>query len=1655
MATKDFSQYLAEARAKYGTAPATKVVAPKTPLAKMSAGGGKGQDPLSWLVDILSRPLRAVENVPNQILDEQLKRKQAEQLGVSYNEVGGAFNIATAPLRGFFSNNPADQPTGADLIEKTYDVENYGKIGYKDKANNVNEIAKAAGGLSMDIALDPLTWIPGAQFAKGGQLIAKGAKGALAGADALVAGSNIGDALGASSRIASRLEKTKVANEELNTQLALQPYLLQDTAFGAKMPKPSAGLTQRLAATDAMRPQAPVIPGLAEKAASAIPETINLAEDELKLFKKAQRSEARAAKKEATATTAVPEAGVDTAAMMDKVGDPSTIAAQYQATGKIPDIMAQLDLIKPGITEARVSETLATLPDVAPQVAALEAKVAKLVKDSAAAATSPTVAKRVDAQIKAARAEIKALKAQKKVTVAKPVDDKAGRAFSASTALKNVLTDPVKAQAMKDALGEGVVAQLLSIKTPTTLVKATDHLGKVIRGEIEQGASKIQNDLARELHKNYDIKVPGTDSPAIVGTSAVDTPLTAEAQVANLLGQDLKDVPWLGNYTPEQIEEVIRVMPDYLKEDFLNVRGYDFTTGRGALSTSDIKGAGKHKFFYEFNQYDQWTLLERLVASDRKAIAAHNIEMRKVGDRAAVIAAANRADIIKRAAINKVELALKWFDSKGASAWIGVKDTRIRLYAHQMLREFNLANGRGLDLAYFNQPTSIPMTNLMDAVVALYTKADLSDEALSKILRKEIKGADNFLLQGKSAEFGHRPGAAKPSVGTWRPNKEDGTNKVIGWYRMWSPAEVEAETIAMLRGSADNINATVLHNEEMALARNIAEQRDLSKSVITKLIDEANDPALLGSNMRKIADLPAHVGDEGAANFVKPEVQPVVAKPVVDYWPNDVVHDGQHVVDLVKAAAKDPEAARKALLDLGVSEAKYAGKNAEEIIALRGSHFDGVGANGKVVNEAMYNDAVNEMAFNDMLSAGRVSKYGELVQYRKGKEQVIHKYDQVHHQMSIGNADFKLQRNAVAAAHSGLIPDTQTSFLAQALRDMARGTTSTGEIAAAREALKPLVHAVFGNPADGAEAMGIWQRAGGDLTDLQVYMRKAKLPYTVDLTNAETRFKKGEATSLVAAGMEDWKNWVDEIDDPLKFLTDMYWAGSMLHADKSAAALFVARAGVTSSKPRAGYSLIPDVDLFEHPLIGHMPKGTYIKNDILQEVNNIERMVMSDYSPKSAFGKFLNEKYLPLLGTWKKGVTIYRLGHHVRNLLSSEGIQWTVEGNRHYLGSGSAAMKVLMKHKSYEGVDWAQTVTELDTLRMPTGGDMLFTFGNKEITVDALYEAAEKNALFTDFRVIEDLFDDVPKTKFSEVVDRVGLKDTKLEKLAGGLSEYQSHFSRLHHFTQILMKEGKKGKNWEQAVEAAAKKVRRHHPDGVTLTPFERAYLKPAIPFYSWFRQMIPVIAEGLYQNPGRFMVYPKASYNLAVAMGVDPVSIQDPFPEGELFPSFVTDQLTGPVAQINGNYFTAQPGYAYADILNQFVADPTKGAIGMLTPFIKVPGELITGTKWDTGVSIKDYSDYVDAQLPGINYLSNFTGTSVTGSVGSILTGQGIDRQYNVDKGNKTVLDQGLSVSNWFTGLGLQNVSKENYRNLAEIQMRDAAKAEADRQAGTARSPF
>jgi hypothetical protein len=222
------------------------------------------------------------------------------------------------------------------------------------------------------------------------------------------------------------------------------------------------------------------------------------------------------------------------------------------------------------------------------------------------------------------------------------------------------------------------------------------------------------------------------------------------------------------------------------------------------------------------------------------------------------------------------------------------------------------------------------------------------------------------------------------------------------------------------------------------------------------------------------------------------------------------------------------------------------------------------------------------------------------------------------------------------------------------------------------------------------------------------------------------------------------------------------------------------------------------------------------------------------------------------------------------------------------------------------------------------------------------------------------------------------------------------------------------------------------------LSKFEQKYMRRLVPFYGWIRGAIPALAEATFTHPGRVAVINKASYNLAIAMGVNPDSLYDPFPEDQLFPSFLTDKVQGPQFQLDGKYYSVSPGFTSWDLANTFLADPLHGALGSTNPLIRFPIELLTGTQLGTGAKIRDTSDYVDSNIPGLNYVASVSGYSPTGSIASMLQGMGPDPLAQVASGNRTATSSTLSAINWLTGLGLAEYSRPNYINYAEIEKRN-----------------
>jgi hypothetical protein len=170
------------------------------------------------------------------------------------------------------------------------------------------------------------------------------------------------------------------------------------------------------------------------------------------------------------------------------------------------------------------------------------------------------------------------------------------------------------------------------------------------------------------------------------------------------------------------------------------------------------------------------------------------------------------------------------------------------------------------------------------------------------------------------------------------------------------------------------------------------------------------------------------------------------------------------------------------------------------------------------------------------------------------------------------------------------------------------------------------------------------------------------------------------------------------------------------------------------------------------------------------------------------------------------------------------------------------------------------------------------------------------------------------------------------------------------------------------------------------------------------------------------------------MAMGVNPDSIYNPFPEDQLFPSFLTEEAVGPHFEIDGKYISINPGFVAQDVFGSLSGGLVEGGVQMMNPYLRVPLELLAGSRLGTQAPIRDFSDYIDSTIPGVNYISNISGRSVTG---------GFEEQDSVARGSKTGFDQTLSAINWLSGLGVRNYSRSSFINYAEIERRNEVNKE------------
>ena len=530
-----------------------------------------------------------------------------------------------------------------------------------------------------------------------------------------------------------------------------------------------------------------------------------------------------------------------------------------------------------------------------------------------------------------------------------------------------------------------------------------------------------------------------------------------------------------------------------------------------------------------------------------------------------------------------------------------------------------------------------------------------------------------------------------------------------------------------------------------------------------------------------------------------------------------------------------------------------------------------------------------------------------------------------------------------------------------------------------------------------------------------------------------------------------WKNW--DVKDPLEFMARMQTVAASLQLDMAVAneAVRLAKSlNRASNVRRVGFVRL---DTKPGSILAHyIPKGMWFDPEIAAEIKRVDWILSQSETFNGPFGRFVNRYLDPIMNTWKAGMTVWNPGHHVRNFVGDSSLAFLASGvtNPRYYRD---AIGLLAHRSKYTGWDALRALRGTNRLPVAEGEVVARTKNGLSITGGQVFNGLMDRGGLPSAAVGEDLLESIASPSIAAVQRKLAITGGRARHLVGTVTEARDDTVRLAHALHVI--EHGKFKTIEEALDEAARVVRKWHPDGLALAPFERKVMRRIFPFYSWTRKTLPLVVESMVVNPGRVLLYPKVSYNYAKAAGVNPESFSVPFPEDQLFPSYFADNQLGPqFMDDDGQYHGINPGFPTTDLMNEFLPDFSNassgsefirqmlgGPIGMLSPALKIPVEAVSGRSVATGAEVNDLGEYLDSQIPFVSKVSSVTGISPTGSIAQALPGGEagvVDYRRSVEKGNR---DPNFSIEaflNYLLGVSSADMSTPSGITQAQIELRN-----------------
>lgn len=563
-------------------------------------------------------------------------------------------------------------------------------------------------------------------------------------------------------------------------------------------------------------------------------------------------------------------------------------------------------------------------------------------------------------------------------------------------------------------------------------------------------------------------------------------------------------------------------------------------------------------------------------------------------------------------------------------------------------------------------------------------------------------------------------------------------------------------------------------------------------------------------------------------------------------------------------------------------------------------------------------------------------------------------------------------------------------------------------------------------------------RSGVSMDMLNKWLKYYKVGF--QFSNKEGKTLAGQTVdySNKTDWLDSWKT-ADITGDPKAFLFKAQQALEQATREKSLFDELGERFG--STVPGGAHR----VKLEGYPYV----KDYYFTADIAKQLPR----VIKDWSTPAWSGAKspLIGLYDRVLSMWKSGVTIYRPAHHIRNMVGDVYLGWMdgVNSVKPYILAAQVQKSMRGVYKDLQDIDKLVDMGALPrSYKTPAPNQVIFR--NKSgtpFTAEQIGAVAHEKGLLEHARTIEDIID---MGEGSNKLLNIRPFGGKVQAVARGASELQSHNARLAHFIDKVRKS--RGGNLEEIFEQASRRARKWHPTGLDLTEFERNNMRRIIPFYTWMRKSFPLMAEGLVMNPGKAVIPAKAYDALQHSQGIETPGRHDPFPVDQMFPQWIRDTGLGPLGSPGGflaSLTNQQPeGYAMAgmglnpltDTITQ-LAHPGKTIGGALTPALKIPMELLQGRENFTGAPITGidaapgaFGEYVGEQIPFVSVLQGITGTTPFGG--------------DTAKSVKSDTAGREALVNFITGAGVRGtgpyVKQARYEREAPIDARNRANREA-----------